>query len=139
MQKVKDIADYLNKYPNATVEITGYADKGTGNATINKNLSAKRAQAVVDALTKNYGVSASRIKSDSKGDTEQPFEEAILNRDRFERVFTMPVYEDANQMKFDAMWFPHPDIEELWDSERFIIEILPSTIDLKTVAAVYGA
>ena len=80
MQKVKDIADYLNKYPNATVEITGYADKGTGNANINKNLSAKRAQAVVDALVKNYGVSASRIKSDSKGDTVQPFEEAILNR-----------------------------------------------------------
>ena len=80
MQKVKDIADYLKKYPNATVEITGYADKGTGNATINKNLSAKRAQAVVDVLTKNYGVSASRIKSDSKGDTEQPFEESILNR-----------------------------------------------------------
>ena len=80
MQKVKDIADYLNKYPNATVEITGYADKGTGNATINKNLSAKRARVVVDALTKNYGVSASRIKSDSKGDTEQPFQEAILNR-----------------------------------------------------------
>jgi outer membrane protein OmpA-like peptidoglycan-associated protein len=80
MQKVKDIADYLKKYPNATVEITGYADKGTGNATINKNLSAKRAQAVVDALVKNYGVSASRIKSDSKGDTVQPFEEEILNR-----------------------------------------------------------
>lgn len=80
MQKVKDIADYLNKYSNATVQITGYADKGTGNATINKNLSVKRAQAVVDALTKNYGIAASRIKSDSKGDTEQPFEEAILNR-----------------------------------------------------------
>lgn len=80
MQKVKEIADYLNKYPNATVEITGYADKGTGNATINKNLSAKRAQAVVDALVKNYGIAASRIKSDSKGDTEQPFAEEILNR-----------------------------------------------------------
>ena len=80
MQKVKDIADYLKKYPNATVEITGYADKATGNATINKNLSVKRAQAVVDALTKNYGVAASCIKSDSKGDTVQPFEESVLNR-----------------------------------------------------------
>lgn len=80
MQKVKDIADYLNKYPNATVEITGYADKGTGNATINKNLSAKRAKAVVDALVGKYGIAESRIKSDSKGDTVQPFDEAILNR-----------------------------------------------------------
>ena len=80
MQKVKDIADYLNKYPNATVEITGYADKGTGNATINKGLSEKRAQVVVDTLVKEYGIAESRIKSDSKGDTEQPFEEPVLNR-----------------------------------------------------------
>lgn len=58
-------------------------------------------------------------------------EEAILNRDRFEKVFTMPVFTDANGMKFDAMWFPHPDIEELYDSDRFIIEILPSTIEIK--------
>ena len=80
MQKVKEIADYLNKYPNATVGITGYADKGTGNAKINMNLSQKRAKAVVDALVKNYGVAESRIKSDAKGDTEQPFAEEILNR-----------------------------------------------------------
>ena len=58
-------------------------------------------------------------------------EEAILNRDRFERVYTLPVFKDANEMKFDALWFPHPGIEELWESERFIIEILPSTIDIK--------
>ncbi len=80
MQKVKDIAEYLNKYPKATVEITGYADKGTGNANINKSLSQKRAQAVVDALVKEFGVAESRIKFDSKGDTEQPFAEPILNR-----------------------------------------------------------
>lgn len=80
MQKVKDIADYLKKNPNATVEVTGYADKGTGNASINKRLSEKRAKAVVDALVKNYGISASRIKEDSKGDTVQPFAEDILNR-----------------------------------------------------------
>lgn len=80
MQKVKDIAEYLKANPNATVEITGYADKGTGNAQINKNLSAKRAQIVVDTLVKDFGISASRIKSDSKGDTVQPFEEEVLNR-----------------------------------------------------------
>lgn len=80
MQKVKEIADYLNKYPNAKVEITGYADKGTGNASINKRLSEKRAQVVVDALINNYDISASRITSDSKGDTVQPFAEEVLNR-----------------------------------------------------------
>ena len=50
-------------------------------------------------------------------------EEAVLNCGRFEKVFTMPAFKEANGMKFDVMWFPHPDIEDLWDSERFIIEI----------------
>ncbi len=80
MNKVKDIADYLKKYPKATVQVTGYADKGTGSARINEGLSVKRAQAVVDALVNKFGVDKSRIKSDAKGDTEQPFEENILNR-----------------------------------------------------------
>lgn len=80
MAKVAEIADYLTKYPNAKVAITGYADKGTGNARINSSLAAKRAKAVVDALINNYGISASRITSDSKGDTVQPFAEEIKNR-----------------------------------------------------------
>lgn len=80
MQKVRDIADYLNKYPNAKVTITGYADKGTGNATINKNLSVKRANIVSDTLQKQFGISAARITVDSKGDTEQPYAEQVKNR-----------------------------------------------------------
>lgn len=80
MQKVEEIADYLKKYPSAKVEITGYADKGTGNATINSRLAAKRAQIVVDTLKTKYGISESRITSSSKGDKEQPFAEPIRNR-----------------------------------------------------------
>jgi outer membrane protein OmpA-like peptidoglycan-associated protein len=74
MKKVKDIADYLNKYPKATVKITGYADKGTGNPTINAKLAEKRVQAVAEALIKKYGIAESRITIDHKGDTEQPME-----------------------------------------------------------------
>ena len=80
MIKVKDIAEYLKKYPKATVTITGYADKGTGNPKINASLAERRAKVVVDTLVKEFGISASRIKADSKGDTEQPFKEDILNR-----------------------------------------------------------
>lgn len=80
MVKVAEIAEYLTKYPNAKVAITGYADKGTGNAKINSSLAAKRAKAVVDALVNNYGISSSRISSDSKGDTVQPFAEQVKNR-----------------------------------------------------------
>lgn len=80
MQKVREVAEFLKNNPSAKVEVTGYADKGTGNAKINSRLSEQRANAVVKALTENYGISASRIFSSSKGDTEQPYEEAALNR-----------------------------------------------------------
>ena len=78
--KVKEIADYLKKYPEAKVEITGYSDKGTGNSTINKRLSDKRAEAVKNALVNDFGISSSRISTESKGDTVQPFEKNNLNR-----------------------------------------------------------
>ena len=80
MPKVEDIAAYLNKYPEAKVVITGYADKGTGNAKINENLARKRSQIVADLLTNKFGIASSRISIDSKGDTVQPFEQNDLNR-----------------------------------------------------------
>ena len=78
--KVKEVADYLKKYPNAKVSVTGYADKGTGNATINTNLSQKRAKTVADILKNQYGIDASRITVDYKGHNEQPFAENDKNR-----------------------------------------------------------
>ena len=80
MPKVEDIVTYLNKYQKAKVTITGYADKGTGNAKVNKTYAEKRAQMVADLLVTKYGIDSSRIKVDSKGDTEQPFEINELNR-----------------------------------------------------------
>jgi outer membrane protein OmpA-like peptidoglycan-associated protein len=79
-QKVKDVADYLAKYPNAKVQVTGYADAGTGNDKINDRLAAGRADAVVKALKEKYGVAESRISYDSKGSRVQPFAENDLNR-----------------------------------------------------------
>ena len=79
-QKVKDIADYLQKYPNAKVVITGYADAGTGNDKINDRLAAGRADAVVKALVNEYGIAQSRISYDSKGSRVQPFAENDMNR-----------------------------------------------------------
>jgi len=80
MGKVEDVANYLKKYPQAKVTVTGYADKNTGNPTINQGYSEKRAQAVVDALTGTYGIDASRIVKVAKGDTEQPFSNNDSNR-----------------------------------------------------------
>ena len=78
--KVKEVADYLKANPNANVEVTGYADRGTGNPTINRNLSQRRAQAVFNMLTRTYGINKNRIKVDFKGDTIQPFAKDVDNR-----------------------------------------------------------
>ena len=79
-QKVKDIVDYMQKYPNSKVVVTGYADAGTGNDRINDRLAAQRADAVVKALKTQYGISADRITYDSKGARVQPFAENDKNR-----------------------------------------------------------
>ena len=74
MGKVQEVADFMKEYPEATVTLCGYADKGTGNPTINAKLAEKRVQAVAEALIKKYGIAESRIAIDHKGDTEQPME-----------------------------------------------------------------
>jgi outer membrane protein OmpA-like peptidoglycan-associated protein len=79
-QKVKDIADYMQKYPKSKVVVTGYADAGTGNDRINDRLAAGRADVVVKALKEQYGISADRITYDSKGSRVQPFAENDMNR-----------------------------------------------------------
>ena len=79
-QKIVDVVNYLNANPNAKVTITGYADKGTGNAQINERLGKSRAKVVTDRLVKQYKIDPARIITDSKGDTEQPFAENDKNR-----------------------------------------------------------
>jgi outer membrane protein OmpA-like peptidoglycan-associated protein len=77
--KVMEVVDYLKKNPNAKVEVTGYADRGTGHSAINDKYAESRAKVVVEEL-KKQGVEESRISYSSKGDTEQPFEVNELNR-----------------------------------------------------------
>ncbi len=79
MVKVKEIVNFLQEHPEAKVQVTGYADRGTGHSEMNSTLAQRRAEAVVKAL-KNAGIDESRISSDSKGDVEQPFSVNELNR-----------------------------------------------------------
>lgn len=72
-------AAWCKKYPNKTVTVSGYADKGTGNAKLNMMYSQQRTNKVVDMLKKK-GVPASQIKSAAYGDTVQPFSENDKNR-----------------------------------------------------------
>ena len=78
--KIKEVVDFLNANPEAKVVVTGYADAGTGNNSINDRISAKRAAAVVKVLKEKYGIEESRITEDSKGARVQPFSENDKNR-----------------------------------------------------------
>jgi outer membrane protein OmpA-like peptidoglycan-associated protein len=78
--KVKALSQWLESHPSAVVEVTGYADAGTGNADINMKISKKRAAAVAAQLSKKYGIPANRIKVSAKGDTIQPLTVNDKNR-----------------------------------------------------------
>lgn len=78
--KVAAFAQWLKAHPTANAEITGYADAGTGNGCINRNLSEQRVQAVAKLLTEKYDIPASRITTAYKGDTVQPFADNDDNR-----------------------------------------------------------
>lgn len=77
---VYNVAEYLKAHKDITVLVTGYADAKTGNASINKKLSEKRAQAVADMLIKKMDVPADRIKVQSKGSEVQPYSVNEWNR-----------------------------------------------------------
>ena len=70
MPKVDHIIAVLRQNPNATVTISGYADKATGTAKRNMTLSEERANVVKKALT-DAGIAANRIVTEFYGDTKQ--------------------------------------------------------------------
>ena len=59
--KLGRIFQTLDAYPDATIEITGYADTATGTADINRRLSSERVANVSKKL-QEAGIPASRIK-----------------------------------------------------------------------------
>ena len=80
MVNIETIANYMKENPQATVDISGYADKGTGSAQINEYLAKQRAQAVADVLANNYNISRDRMKVSSHGSVIQPFSNNDWNR-----------------------------------------------------------
>ncbi|NDV77735.1 OmpA family protein [Dysgonomonas sp. 511] len=85
LEKNQDIniynaARYLNDNPNMNVTVTGYADKSTGNATVNQRLSEQRAQAVAKVLIDKYNIASDRITVKASGDKEQLFPTDEWNR-----------------------------------------------------------
>ena len=77
---MEQVAKFIKENKNTKVSIVGYADKGTGNPTINKKYAANRANQFKNDLVNRYGIDPSIITTDSKGDTVQPFAENDKNR-----------------------------------------------------------
>lgn len=99
---IKDVADLMKTSNDAVFTVTGYADKGTGTSRLNKVYAQKRANDVADKLVKEYGIEANRIKTDSKGDTVQPFAENDKNRCVIitgEGTFKVTTYEEVDVEK----------------------------------------
>ena len=99
---IKDVADLMKTSDDAKFTVTGYADKGTGNARLNKMYAERRATDVTSKLINEHGLDAARITTDSKGDTVQPFEENDKNRCVIitgEGTFKVTYYEEYDAPK----------------------------------------
>ncbi len=71
--QISAVAEFLKGVQDGQVTITSYADRGTGNPTINMEYSKQRAEKTRQALI-DRGVDPSIIKSvEWKGDTVQPY------------------------------------------------------------------
>lgn len=77
---VYNMAEWLKANPNEKVMVVGYADKDTGTAEYNLNLSERRANAVADALVEKYGIDRNRLKVSFDGSNVQPYSENDWNR-----------------------------------------------------------
>jgi len=58
---------------DAVYTITGYADRSTGNASLNEELSKARTEAVYETLVNGFGVAASQLKKVCQGGVENLF------------------------------------------------------------------
>ncbi|MCC8142645.1 MAG: OmpA family protein [Tannerellaceae bacterium] len=68
------------KDSGARLKVVGYADRNTGTAAYNMQLSEKRARAVAKELTDKYGIPSSQITIEWRGSEEQPFSVNDWNR-----------------------------------------------------------
>jgi OmpA-OmpF porin, OOP family len=66
---IKEIADVLKENPAVKIRITGHTDSD-GNDNLNLDLSKRRAANVKQYLVSQFGIDASRIETDGKGETK---------------------------------------------------------------------
>lgn len=64
--RVGELAEALREHPEWNVAVIGYTDD-TGNYDYNLKLSKDRAQSVVNALVKEYGIANTRLAPEGRG------------------------------------------------------------------------
>ncbi len=80
------VAGFLEKHPDWTIAVEGHTDN-VGGAAFNQTLSAKRADAVRQALTAQYHIAPARLQASGFGDTRPLESNATLEgRARNRRV-----------------------------------------------------
>ena len=75
-----EVAEFMRTHEDVSVTVIGYADRQTGNPTINVYYARERAKNFRKELVDRYKVDPNRISVDSKGDVVQPFSENARNR-----------------------------------------------------------
>lgn len=65
---IKNLADFMNQYPQTTTTVEGHTDS-IGSDAYNQGLSERRANAVRNVLVNQYGVDGSRVNAVGYGKT----------------------------------------------------------------------
>ncbi|MEX0605849.1 MAG: OmpA family protein [Marinobacter sp.] len=68
-EEIRQVADFMNEYPETSVEIAGHSDS-TGKAEYNQKLSQERARAVADRLVDALGIDSDRVRAVGYGESE---------------------------------------------------------------------
>lgn len=87
MVNVYNVAEFMKANPETSIVVRGYADEGTGTAAYNMKLSERRAQAVADILTGDYGIDPARLVVEAAGSNTQVYPTNDWNRIV---IFAMP-------------------------------------------------
>lgn len=72
-------ADQMKEHPGLKYVVTGYADAATGSAEVNRRISLKRAEAVINALVEHYGIDRASMRPEAFGGSTM-FAKDYLNR-----------------------------------------------------------
>ena len=79
--KIRRIIEFMNENPEATIQISGHADRATGTAEYNQKLSQRRADNVAKALT-DAGIDESRITVSAHGSAENIYDDEDMKYNR---------------------------------------------------------